>query len=674
MPGIAAAISWNGDPLVPELVHRMLDALPQRGGQRHVLQPQIGVALGTVDATEPPPPFCVADLRLDNRAELNRVLGHDASVSAAQMLRHGHDRWGTALADRLRGDFAFAIWDANRRRLHAARDPFGVRPLFYHATSVRLLLASTVESLVAAGASEGHLDEGTVREFLAGDHRRFRETFFAGIFRVLPGHWLLATPQGSREERYWHPPARDIRGRPDDYPRAFRALFRAAVADRLQGPALIAAQLSGGLDSSSIVCMADEIARNAKGPAPRLHTVSAVYPGLECNETAFIHTVSRQVRFPGHSWDGTEPNPLAPLEPCIAHPWAGTSLAGMDGDLRLARQIGAGVLLGGFGGDELLFERGVFRDLAARGQWLTLLLQTVFAPGVYSSRTGAEFLEDAIRGALPASLRRAYRKFRPRPPAVPPPGLAAPPPWEETAVPPRGPFRDFTRQCLWNWLTRPNLWWSVELQVLRAARQGIEMRFPFLDRRLADFLLAIPAEHRLPRGRMKRLLRQAMTGCLPTAILQRKSVTAFDCLAAVAFRQHRATLRGLFGEDKWFAKPYVDQKNVRRLFETLDKDPAYWLNTSNCATLLQIAQFEVWLRVLHDRHVLRANSKGPTMNHSDPIPLSPSPNLPDAPSASAPAELSTAYEPPCLTPAGNLRDLLGKSGARSDWGPSTRRS
>src|SRR5262249_11487151 len=151
-------------------------------------------------------------------------------------------------------------------------------------------------------------------------------------------------------------------------------------------------------------------------------------------------------------------------------------------------------VLSGFGGDELLFERGVFRDLAARGSWLELLRQARLAPR-YSVRTASFFVWDALRSLIPSFIRRVVRAWRPR-------ALKPPPDWlgpqlkesfsREQAE--GGPMFRWDGSCqtqefTWHWLTRPNLWWSVELQTLRAAHQGVEMRFPYLDSRLADFVL-----------------------------------------------------------------------------------------------------------------------------------------------------------------------------------------
>ncbi len=670
MSGLAVAISWRGNASAVEIVHRMLAAMPHRGANRQVIQPAVGVALGLVDRHETPASACLADARLDNRDGLHQALTAGRSLSDPDLLALGYERWGTALADRLRGDFALAVWDAGPRRLYAARDCFGVRPLYYHASANWLLLASEVEAVLRSGLVDGRLEERVVREYLLEDHRSPRETFFAGVSRVRPGHWLLANERAVREDRYWLPPRQDVRLQPRDCPTEFRKFFRASVSDRLRDEGPVVAQLSGGLDSSSVVCTANAIVGDAK--TPKVHTVSAVYPGLDCDETPWVDAVVRRVRFPHHRWDGTgEDN----AERCVAHPEVGDCFRVMDGDLRYARQIGARVLLTGVGGDELLFERGAYRDLAAHGRWLALLGETVFTPRFYSVQTGARFLDDAIRANLPAWLRRGLRALWPRPPEVPPSWLAARGPLPglaETAAPlPELP--DATRRCQWAWLTSPNLWWTVELQVLRAARQGIDARFPFLDRRLADFVLAIPYEHRLPHGRMKCLLRRAMARLLPPMVRDRVRVTTFDSLAAVARGREGAWLRVLVNGPEWLAGPYVDQAALRRMFAFLDSGQQNCSNQlSQCRVLMKCAQMELWLRFLRGRGTV-PSPRLVTMNapQSDPNLPCPVPEK-DVPGERKPSDGSADYEPPLLIPVGNLRNLLGKSGGRSDYGSQHR--
>jgi asparagine synthase (glutamine-hydrolysing) len=600
----------------------MLDRAPHRGSQRHLIAAVRGACLGctwTGATSEPHASLaartdaelvCVADVRIDNRNELTADLAGAGESSDAELLLHGYRRWGTSLADRLAGDFAFAIWDVGRQSLYLARDPFGVRSLFYRRNAGSLAAASEVEQLLALG--ETALEAGTVLDYLLTDHRHERETFFRGIFRVLPGHWLLATRETVHEERYWQPSlACGSAGASPSHAEQFRQLFRRAVADRMTPGKTIVAQLSGGLDSSSVVCMAAHLAQGAAKEA--VVAASAVYPGLDCDESRYIDAVIRRTGLRSERWDATTAPTMDAAGFCVGHPWAGITTDSMEGDLRLARQLGAAALLSGFGGDELLFERGVFRDLAAAGRWCELVREAALAPR-YSSRSAAFFLRDAVRGTASPRLLRWYRRLRATR-SLTPHGPGAPewfgpvlanlwaerPANAELSLP---PARSHTADFTWRWLTSPNLWWAVELQTLRAARAGVELRFPFLDRGLAEFVLALPYEARLPHGRMKRLLRCGMKELLPREIADRQRVTTFDAMVRRNFAKNRPCVRAIFGGEQWLCGKFINREAVKKLFETLDNRSEALVDCHAVATVLDVAQLELWLRFLCEQKLV----------------------------------------------------------------------
>jgi asparagine synthetase B (glutamine-hydrolysing) len=168
-------------------------------------------------------------------------------------------------------------------------------------------------------------------------------------------------------------------------------------------------------------------------------------------------------------------------------------------------------------------------------------------------------------------------------------------PSEELALPPR---RSHTADFTWRWLTSPNLWWAVELQTLRAARVGVELRFPFLDRRLAEFVLALPYEARLPHGRMKRLLRYGMKELLPREVALRQGVTTFDAMVRRNFVKNRPCFRRVFADERWLCKEFINREAVKKLFETLDNRGESLVDCHAVATVLDVAQLELWLRFL----------------------------------------------------------------------------
>src|SRR5262249_30073924 len=160
-----------------------------------------------------------------------------------------------------------------------------------------------------------------------------------------------------------------------------------------------------------------------------------------------------------------------------------------------------------------------------------------------------------FRRVLPAGVRRLYRRVRPAErPAVPPwLGPRLRPLWNQPLSEPEDavPMRSATFEATWKSLTSPAFLWQVGWEVMRAGRPGLEIRLPYLDRRLVEFVLAVPFERRLPRGRMKVLLRKAMKGLVPGTILARTKLTLFDCLRVLDFELNRADWKTILYEGPW---------------------------------------------------------------------------------------------------------------------------
>jgi asparagine synthase (glutamine-hydrolysing) len=204
----------------------------------------------------------VADLRLDNRAELAAELRLDpaeASLLAdSALLLLALERWGEAAVDRLLGDFAFAFFDSQERRLLLARDPLGQKPLFWHRGGGFAAFASMPCGLHALGLIERRPDETTLVRHLGGLPRAGPASFFDGIERVEPGHFVVLDPERTTRRRYWRPRRRPLGlKRFDDYVEAFRSELDSAVARRLRGAGdLVAAHLSAGWDSNAVTATA----------------------------------------------------------------------------------------------------------------------------------------------------------------------------------------------------------------------------------------------------------------------------------------------------------------------------------------------------------------------------------------------------------------------------------
>jgi asparagine synthase (glutamine-hydrolysing) len=462
----------------------------------------------------------VWDGRLDNRAELRTdAKGQstaklaDGELVMALCRQHGLAR----TLPRLIGDWALWFWDAERRQLFLARDFAGVRPLYYHVHREGVWWSGSIEALLSFINRPLPLDRRYVTGmfFLGPDPAG---TPYDGIASVPPAHVVTIERGGVRMEPFWRPPTeRRISYRDDrDYEQHFRTLFREAVRCRLEteGPAW--AFLSGGLDSSSIVCVADDLMASGDAPAPALHTITYIFESSSTTgERSFAAEVERRRGQSSHYLD-TAHYPYLRPRPSEAPPvpyLLDGSLAVAQAQKEVMERVGGRVLLCGSGGDEFLgnSRRGevVLADhlrhaeLRAFGrglrEWSTSL-----------RRPALQLLGQTI-ASLPGRRPRAF-------PAGPPPWLA-------------GAFVDLVRDRGNVTRTQAHRDWPSSLRsvIARTAQQdyaswcGCDVRYPFVDRRLVEFCLSIPLEQLTRPGETRSLMRRALRGIVPEKVLLRRS-------------------------------------------------------------------------------------------------------------------------------------------------------
>ena len=332
-PSLGAALAWRGDLL--ELAQRN-----RRGDDTADLAALDGVIVA-------------GDVRIDNRDEVAAELGTLAAAISSDLLLvlHAYRRWREGCAEKLVGDFAFATWDSVNGRLFCARDRFGVRPFYYHLSPGLFAFASETRSLLALPSVPRRLNEAELGLRLVGAFEDQAATLFEGIRRLEPAHWMVVEAGSEQRRRYWAlaEPEGPGSGPEEEHVARYRAALTAAVRGRLETPDRPGSFLSGGLDSSSISCIARDLLR---GGAP-LDCFSIFYDGdPAADEGRLIELVVAQGGVELHRID---PSPQSPLgewfqsllgpdaEPPLAadtHGWLGaTAAAG----------AGVGMLLSGEG-------------------------------------------------------------------------------------------------------------------------------------------------------------------------------------------------------------------------------------------------------------------------------------------------------------------------------------
>ncbi|MCC7361000.1 MAG: hypothetical protein IT317_16065 [Anaerolineales bacterium] len=555
MSGFAGLVYFDGRAPAPDALApaeaRLLRRGPDAGGAWHAGPAALTqrVLFTTPESLAEAGPLAsadgacmiVADARLDNRAELcgQLALRDDGQPDAALILA-AYQRWGADCAAQLLGDFAFAIWDTARREVLLARDIMGVRPVFYYHSRAFCAFASDVQALRSIPGVPSRLNEAHLADYLTGGVDA-AQSFYADLPRVPPAHTVTLSAAGPRLSRYWDlDAARDTRlPNDDEYAAAFRERITASVRARLRSAFPVGSMLSGGLDSTSVVCLARPMLAER---GERLHTFSLLFDAARASdEREFMAPAVALGGLEHHTLLVDPASPLTDLERLLdlsGEPFVHMALSLQHQANSAARAAGVRVLLDGNYGDAVVSHGlGRLTELLRAGRLRTAWREfTGMTGGWQPRRTRAlagmawsmalkplmpEFMRQGVRG-----WRRLRQPDRPYWAAGTPinPSFA----WRldsDTALRAHiearaRRFRDTRAENRFSLAKLPAM---PELYNRIAADPGIDLRHPYLDRRLIEFCLGLPAEQRLRDGWNRLIQRNAMRGILPEAVRQRRS-------------------------------------------------------------------------------------------------------------------------------------------------------
>jgi asparagine synthase (glutamine-hydrolysing) len=558
LSGIAGIINFDGTPIDGSVLKSMTGAVAHRGPDGAGIWIEGSTGLGhrtlhtTLEGLQERQPLSdetgkvhlVLDGRIDNRDDLREILAAKSARlrdgSDAELVLKSYLHWGENAPIHMLGDFAFAVWDARHETLFCARDVFGIRPLTYYCGGNFALIASELHQHFCHPRVKRVVNEGMVAEHLAVQITHCEETLWDGILRLPAAHLMSVKSGKVTKRRYWDFDLdRKIHCSGDEeYAREFREVFREAVRCRLRSCGRIGSYLSGGLDSSSVSVIANEL-RHEQGCREPLDTFSLVFPGASCDESGYIQEIVKRA--------GLRSHPFAPGPPFLDYyreqvikyqdfpgwPNGGAILAPLQKGLT-AR--GIRVMLTGWGGNECFEGSTTARmtDLAREGN-LRELIRT--AKGEWAGLDAWRMIFDyGIRPNIPAAWKVPVRSIR------------------------RRPFHWLSQK----FVRRMNLMDRLQPVPLKgatcvqeamraffysgfcahfheswdrtAALIGVEERHPFLDRRVAEFAFALPEQQRAHRGLSKIVLRKAMRGRLPRSVEQRRLQTDFSPVMTAAVR------------------------------------------------------------------------------------------------------------------------------------------
>ena len=539
------------------------------------------------------------DGRLDNRGDLLLLLADSlrGETSNAALARAAYERWGTDGFVKLIGDWSLVIHDHVNRAIVLASDFAGVRPLYYCVQAGRVFWSSRLQSLVDA-TQISELDEQYVRGFLllGGCPNR---TPYKGIYSVPAGHAVCVSSEGTLSEgkkihRFWSLPTGDVVRYRDErrYEEELRALFREAVSVRLQTESPVLAELSGGLDSSSVVSMANHLMRSGEARATRLTGVSFVWKNSL--DEPFIREMESFCGIEGVHISTHDVPVISETQPGDAMPEVFHRLRSVIASV--ADSLGATTVLSGQGGDLMM------------GNWFDDSLQVAASlRRLHIGKAWKESLAWSKILRLPAYsiLWRAFRASLP-PSLAPaaiytvPDGSYAPKSTETSLLPSLADRTEAGSFFSDAWMEAPPerrryfhaLSLMVELRQLQAPEplQHLDYTHPFAHRPLVEFLMAVPPNILCQPGEPRRLMRSALSDLWPLKLQTRRSKGLFNAPWQEALRPLAYALlqsRQLHSAERGF----VDRANVVSRLERLSAG----LDCNECQ-LRNIILLELWMR------------------------------------------------------------------------------
>jgi asparagine synthase (glutamine-hydrolysing) len=600
MTALAGIFNLDGRPVSVDLLQKMGNLLAQRGpGKCEVFsEGAIGIVhrattlscetsatvLNSRDAV------LALDGWIDNRNELAAELGVPEE-NLAEVLSSALRKWEDKCFERIIGDYAAVLFDRRERQLICARDPFAMKPLYHWRDQTTVVVASEIPVLLAHPQVQRVPNEETAAELLNWFGFSRVNTLFKDIYRLAPGHVLIASRKGVRLNPFWTGAGiPELRLSNDaQYGEAFREVFTKAIQRRIKNVGKIGVRLSGGLDSSTVLATTVEVAG-----ASAVHAYSVAGAGTPGDESRFIDAACRHCGVMGTKVSPARISAEEILATASRYMELPDYPSGAQADsLKSAAQSdGVTLLLTGVGGDDWFFGSALeYADLIGRVDLKGLL-------GAYQRNENfSEIAESGLAPLLPAGLRRALNRFT---------HLHGAPAWLDQDLAARVDLyrksqniwdvrgysglaqRDTIRRA-----TNPLETHLMEVEERSEWRFGLVQRHPFFDRRVAEFALSLPQEQKQRQpGKYKYILRHAMRGKLPVEVLTRTDSPAG--VPAIRNMLLDPVISRLFQRPKIAEFSWIDLETVQKMHADLSQSSE--IPSLHVLALWRVAGVEAWAR------------------------------------------------------------------------------
>ena len=516
-----------------------------------------------------------------NYVEIRRKLenlGHRFnSCSDTEVLLYALAEWGIAVLPRLVGMFAFALLDTQRRVLLLARDLFGIKPLFYWKDTGRIFFASEIKALTAFGLSSPRANPERLLLYLRDGLTDFgSETMLSNVQQLPPAHFTeisLDSCVATKPERYWSAANEESQEFSfDQAAEKVRYLFLRNIEMHLRSDVPVGVALSGGIDSSAIVMSIRHLDRDAE-----IHAFSYISDDAASSEEKWIDIVGSQARAHVHKVRATAGDLSRDLDAMVQlhdEPFGSTSIYAQFRVFQAAQEAGIKVMLDGQGADEILggydFYKGArLASLLQQGRWLEAahFLNCVSQKGNIGSYRG---IAHCARFLLPSTMQSVARTAA---------GKGIYPPWlNRSWFDDRGvdaEFADYTgtqnvlRESLTQSVSR-NLPGLLRYEDRNSMAWSVESRVPFLTAELVSFLGTLPECYLIDsQGTSKSIIRKAMRGLVPDAILDRRDKIGFVTPERRWLTELDDWVRFALDGDTAASLPFLNLHAIRKEFDAV---------------------------------------------------------------------------------------------------------
>ncbi|MEW6096096.1 MAG: asparagine synthase (glutamine-hydrolyzing) [bacterium] len=588
MCGIAGIYNLNNEPVSQDTLKRMCDIIRHRGpddegqwvdgnigfGHRRLSIIDLSPAGHQPMSNEDKTVWITYNGEVYNYIELRSELeakGHCFnSHTDTEVIIHAYEEYGEECLNKFNGMFAFAIWDSRQNKLFCARDRCGVKPFYYYFDNQRFLFASEIKAIIENKTIEKKPNNQIICDYLVYaylDHTD--ETFFAGIKQLLPAHYLLIKDGKLVIKRYWDLNPEEKYEPLDDSKCAqrFYELFEDSIRLRLRSDVPVGTCLSGGLDSSSIVCVVNNLLLKKQ------KTFSSCFEDKTYDERNFIHEVVNKTQVDAN-FTFPDGNKLFDIIPQVIwhqeEPFGSTSIFAQWHVMQLAKEKGVIVLLDGQGADELLagyhgYYDYYFTDLIKTFQFKRLIKELDLY-SKYHSYSKLSTLIRLLRPFLPYGLSSYLKSILKTKLSgwVNPDFVKT----YQRKLTPVQKYKGCLDNHLYQFFITSSLPALLHYEDRNSMAFSVEARLPFLDYRLVEFIFSLPSSQKIRDGITKIVLRNAMKGILPEKVRMRMDKMGFVTPGDVWFRTvAKNKILEIFNSDSFINRGYFNVEEIKKEFE-----------------------------------------------------------------------------------------------------------